>query len=50
MQKIAKSGRAKAIGVSNFGISDLKTLLESSSCNITPAVNQTEVSWAQKPN
>ncbi|KAF5567281.1 Aldo keto reductase [Fusarium napiforme] len=42
MQKIAKSGRAKAIGVSNFGISDLKTLLESPSCNITPAVNQIE--------
>ncbi|KAF4435995.1 Aldo keto reductase [Fusarium acutatum] len=43
MQKIAKSGRAKAIGVSNFGISDLKTLLESPSCNITPAVNQIEM-------
>ncbi|KAF4338999.1 Aldo keto reductase [Fusarium beomiforme] len=43
MQRIAKSGRAKAIGVSNFGISDLKTLLDSPSCTITPAVNQIEM-------
>ncbi|KAF9777767.1 hypothetical protein IL306_004335 [Fusarium sp. DS 682] len=42
MQKIAKSGRAKAIGVSNFGISDLRTLLDNLSCTITPAVNQIE--------
>ncbi|MBI2523012.1 aldo/keto reductase [Candidatus Woesearchaeota archaeon] len=40
LEKIYKSGKAKAIGVSNFTIRHLKELLESS--DIVPAVNQVE--------
>ena len=40
MEKIYNSGRAKAIGVSNFLINHLKDIL--GSCNITPSVNQIE--------
>jgi len=38
MEKIFRSGRAKAIGVSNFAIKDLEAILESGT--IVPAVNQ----------
>ena len=40
MEEIYKSGRAKAIGVSNFTIHHLEDLL--SGCEIVPAVNQIE--------
>lgn len=40
MEKIYKSGRAKAIGVSNFMIHHLKDVLEI--CEVKPAVNQVE--------
>jgi len=38
LEDIYKSGRAKAIGVSNFSVSDLEAILESGT--IVPAVNQ----------
>lgn len=38
LEEIYKSGRAKAIGVSNFAVNDLKTILEIST--IIPAANQ----------
>jgi len=38
MEAIYKSGRAKAIGVSNFAVKDLEAILESGT--IVPAVNQ----------
>lgn len=38
MEEIYKTGRAKAIGVSNFDVSDLDSLLEVA--NVVPAVNQ----------
>jgi 2,5-diketo-D-gluconate reductase A len=41
MEKIAESGRAKAIGVSNFQVPHLERLL--SETDIVPAVNQIEV-------
>jgi len=41
MEEIYKSGKVKAIGVSNFEIVHLENLL--SSCNIKPMVNQIEV-------
>ncbi len=40
MEKIYESGRAKAIGLSNFMVPHLKDIL--SSCTIVPAVNQIE--------
>lgn len=40
MEQIYKTGRVKAIGVSNFRVSHLKDLL--SDCEIIPAVNQME--------
>lgn len=40
MEEIYKSGRAKAIGVSNFLVHHLKDIL--SNCEIVPAVNQME--------
>lgn len=40
MEKIYKSGRAKAIGVSNFMTQHLKNVLEI--CQVKPAVNQVE--------
>ncbi len=42
LEKIAKTGQARAIGVSNFTVSHLKELLEQ--CEIVPAVNQVEFS------
>jgi len=38
MEEIYKSGRCKAIGVSNFNISDLTAIMED--CNIKPMANQ----------
>jgi len=43
LQKIPASGRAKNIGVSNFGIKNLEKLLNDPSCKIVPAVNQIEL-------
>ena len=43
MQKVLETGQAKNIGVSNFGITHLETLLSDPSCKIVPAVNQIEV-------
>jgi len=43
MQKVASSGRAKNIGVSNFAIKNLEKLLNDSSCKTVPAVNQVEL-------
>lgn len=41
MEKLVDAGKARAIGVSNFGIRNLETLLESA--KIVPAVNQVEI-------
>ncbi|ERJ11321.1 aldo/keto reductase [Haloplasma contractile] len=38
MEEIYKSGRAKAIGVSNFNVNDLKAILET--CTVKPMANQ----------
>lgn len=40
LEDIGSSGRAKAVGVSNYGVSHLKEILETS--NLVPAVNQIE--------
>ncbi len=48
MQDIYKSGRAKAIGVSNYTIRHLQELLEK--CDIKPTVNQVELHvYLQQP-
>ncbi|KAI0723128.1 Aldo/keto reductase [Earliella scabrosa] len=41
MEKLYESGRAKAIGVSNFSVKNLEKLLETS--KVVPAVNQVEM-------
>jgi glycerol 2-dehydrogenase (NADP+) len=41
MEKIVESGRAKAIGVSNFSTHNLDILLKS--VTVVPAVNQVEL-------
>jgi hypothetical protein len=41
MEKLVDAGKARAIGVSNFGIRNLETLLESA--KVVPAVNQIEL-------
>lgn len=38
MEKLYKDGRIRAIGVSNFEISDIENILNN--CDVTPAVNQ----------
>jgi len=43
MQKLPESGRVRAIGVSNFGITQLERLLHAPSMKIIPAVNQVEL-------
>lgn len=43
MQKLPASGRAKNIGVSNFAIKNLETLLNDPSTKTVPAVNQIEL-------
>ena len=48
MEELAKSGRAKAIGVSNYTIRHLEELLNE--CSIKPAVNQVELHvYLQQP-
>jgi len=43
MQKLPESGRVKNIGISNFGIKNLETLLNDSKFKTMPAVNQIEL-------
>lgn len=43
MQKVLESGKAKAIGVSNFQIAHLEKLLSAPTTKVTPAVNQIEL-------
>ena len=43
MQKLPGTGKVKAIGISNFGIKNLETLLNDPSCKTVPAVNQIEL-------
>ncbi len=48
LEKIAKAGRAKAIGVSNYTVRHLEELL--ADCEIKPAVNQVELHvYLQQP-
>ncbi len=48
MEEIAKSGRAKAIGVSNYTVKHLEELLRE--CSIKPVVNQAELHvYLQQP-
>lgn len=42
MQKVYESGKAKAIGVSNFSKSKIESLLSRPGVTVTPAVNQIE--------
>lgn len=47
MEKIYQSGRAKAIGVSNFAKYEVEDLLKN--CTVTPAVHQIECHpWLQE--
>ena len=41
MEEVLKSGKAKAIGVSNYGVHHLQELF--ANCNIRPSVNQVGV-------
>eukprot|EP00250_Pteridium_aquilinum_P008707 c18149_g1_i1 orf=284-1405(-) len=41
MEKILKSGKARSIGVSNYGVHHLKELF--SKCEVRPAINQVEL-------
>ena len=43
MQELPKTGKTKAIGVSNFSINNLKDLLASPGNKLTPAANQVEI-------
>lgn len=43
MQKLPATGKAKNIGISNFGIKNLEILLNDPSCKTVPAVNQIEL-------
>lgn len=43
LQTIFKQGKARAIGVSNFSVKNLKTLLADPAVEIIPAVNQVEL-------
>jgi diketogulonate reductase-like aldo/keto reductase len=40
MEQLQQEGKAKSIGVSNFRVSDLKTVLDV--CKVKPAINQIE--------
>ncbi|CCH42146.1 hypothetical protein BN7_1691 [Wickerhamomyces ciferrii] len=42
-QELPKTGKTKAVGVSNFSINNLKDLLNAPTTKVTPAVNQIEV-------
>lgn len=44
MEDILRSGKAKAIGVSNYGVHHLKELF--ANCKIRPSVNQVEQRWS----
>lgn len=47
MEKIYQSGKAKAIGISNFSKYEMENLLKK--CNVTPAVHQIECHpWLQQ--
>lgn len=49
MEKLQKSGKAKAIGVSNFSKAEMERLLKN--VEITPAVHQMELHcWLQQPS
>ncbi|KAJ5090048.1 hypothetical protein N7532_008732 [Penicillium argentinense] len=43
MQKLLDTGKVRTIGVSNFQMSHLETLLNDPSCKVVPAVNQIEL-------
>lgn len=43
LQRLTASGRVRAIGVSNFGITNLEKLLNAPTTTIVPAVNQVEL-------
>ncbi|EJS41723.1 gcy1p [Saccharomyces arboricola H-6] len=43
MQELPKTGKTKAVGVSNFSINNLKDLLASQGNKLTPAANQVEI-------
>ena len=43
MQKLPGTGKARAIGVSNFAVKNLEILLNDPSCTTVPAVNQIEL-------
>lgn len=43
METLYRQGRVKAIGVSNFDIAHLESLLKSPECTIKPMVNQIEL-------
>lgn len=43
MQKIPTTGKAKAVGVSNFSISNLEKLANSEGVDLVPAANQIEI-------
>lgn len=43
MQELLSTGKTKAIGVSNFSINNLKTLMASPNFKVVPAANQVEV-------
>lgn len=42
MQLISKA-KVRNVGVSNFGVKHLETLLNDETCHVIPAVNQIEV-------
>ncbi|CCH58081.1 hypothetical protein TBLA_0A02825 [Henningerozyma blattae CBS 6284] len=43
MQNLLKTGKTKAIGISNFSINNIKELLAAPTTTVTPACNQVEV-------
>ena len=44
MQDALQSGRARSIGVANYGVAHLEALFEDPHCEVKPAVNQIELS------
>lgn len=43
VQELPKTGKTKAVGVSNFSVKNLEELLEAPSTKVVPAVNQVEL-------
>ena len=43
MQELPKTGKTRAVGVSNFSINNLKKVLSSPGNKVVPAVNQVEI-------